>query len=82
MDINWKLRLKNKATLAALLSAVVVFAYSALGAFGVTPAVGQESVMSGIAALLSVLTALGVLVDPTTNGVSDSDRAMEYDEPN
>ncbi|UFH20926.1 phage holin [Bacillus velezensis] len=27
------------------------------------------------------LTAMGIVVDPTTTGISDSDQAMEYTEP-
>ncbi|WP_276736181.1 phage holin [Bacillus sp. (in: firmicutes)] len=32
-------------------------------------------------ALLTFLTAMGIVVDPTTIGISDSDQAMEYTEP-
>ncbi len=79
--MNIKLRLKNKATLAALLAAVVVFAYQLLGIFGVVPPVAQGTVEQAIAILLNMLVALGVLVDPTTAGVADSTQALTYDEP-
>ncbi|WP_236654839.1 phage holin [Bacillus amyloliquefaciens] len=32
-------------------------------------------------ALLAFLTAMGIVVDSTTTGISDSDQAMEYTEP-
>ncbi|MCB6567326.1 phage holin, partial [Desulfovibrio desulfuricans] len=32
-------------------------------------------------ALFAVLSILGIVVDPTTNGVSDSARALEYSNP-
>lgn len=81
MKINWKLRLQNKFTLSALISAVVVFVYEVAGALGFVLPVSQEQVLSAVAALLAVLVALGVVVDPTTNGVDDSNRALEYEEP-
>ena len=31
--------------------------------------------------LVNLLVALGVVVDPTTQGVGDSERAMGYTEP-
>ncbi|MBY4796775.1 phage holin [Collinsella sp. AGMB00827] len=79
--INWKLRLKNKATLAALASAAVVFAANVATALGVTLPVGQEQAMAFVMSLLTVLAALGVITDPTTAGVGDSNRAMTYTEP-
>lgn len=81
MKINWKLRLQNKATITALISAVVVCVYQIAGALGFTLPVTQEQIMSGAAAIITVLIALGVIIDPTTKGVSDSERAMGYDEP-
>ena len=81
MKINWKVRLRNKTWLAALLALVVTFVYNMLAAFDVVPAVTEEWVMGIISTVLTLLTALGVLIDPTTQGVADSDRAMMYVEP-
>lgn len=79
--INWKLRLQNKATLLALASAVIVFAAQVAAALGVELPLTQEQAMGAVTAVLTVLTALGVVVDPTTSGVADSDRAMTYTSP-
>ncbi|WP_307738989.1 phage holin [uncultured Parolsenella sp.] len=79
--INWKLRLKNRTTLAALASALVVFAYSVASALGVEPPATQEQVMDAVTAVLALLAALGVVTDPTTRGVGDSARALGYTEP-
>lgn len=81
MKINWKVRLRNKTWVASLLALVVTFVYNMLAAFEVVPAVTEEWVMGIISTVLTLLTALGVLIDPTTPGASDSDRAMLYDEP-
>lgn len=81
MGINWKLRFKNKATLTALISALVVFVFQVAGALGVTLPVGADQVMQAVTAVLTVLAALGIVTDPTTSGVSDSDEAMQRTEP-
>lgn len=69
MDI--KSRLKNKTTLIALLVAVITCIYSILSALGITPSVSQDTIVSIISALVTALCTLGILVDPTTPGISD-----------
>lgn len=81
MKINWKVRLRNKTWLASLMALVVTFVYNMLAAFEIVPAVTEEWVMGIISTVLTLLTALGVLIDPTTPGASDSERAMLYVEP-
>lgn len=81
MKINWKVRFKNKPWLAALIALVVNFVYNLLDAFDVAPPVGQDNVLAVVAAVLTVLTGLGVIIDPTTPGTDDSERAMHYVEP-
>lgn len=81
MNINIKLRLKNKATLAALAAALIAFVYQVLGIVGVVPPVGQDAVVQAVGIVLNLLAALGVIVDPTTQGVGDSQQALAYDEP-
>ena len=81
MKINWKVRLRNKPWVAGLVGIIVTFAYDIMAAFEIVPAVDESHVMSVIKTLLTLLVGLGVLIDPTTQGVSDSDRAMLYVEP-
>ncbi len=81
MKINWKLRLQNKTTLLALIGAVVALVYQVLGIFEIVPAVSEDSVISTVAVIINLLVALGVVVDPTTSGVSDSTRALCYECP-
>lgn len=78
MKINWKIRLKNKAFVAALAALVIAFVYQLLAAFDVVPSITQDSVSEVLGMTLNLLGMLGVLVDPTTNGVNDSERAMTY----
>lgn len=79
--INWKLRLQNKATLWAILSLVVSMVYRILDAVGVIPTFSQDFILEIIANVLTLLGLLGVIVDPTTDGVADSQRAMGYEWP-
>ena len=81
MNINWVLRLKNKATLTALIAAALAFGYQVAGIFGVVPPVAQDALAQAAMLLVNLLVALGVVVDPTTAGISDSERAMNYTEP-
>lgn len=81
MNINWVLRLKNKATLTALIAAALAFGYQVAGIFGVVPPVSQDALAQAAMLLVNLLVALGVAVDPTTAGISDSEQAMNYTEP-
>lgn len=81
MKINWALRLKNKQTLVALAAAVIGAVYQILGVLGIVPPISQDSVAQLVGIVLNILVALGVIIDPTTQGISDSKRALQYDEP-
>ena len=78
MQINWKVRLRNRVWLTTLLATIVAFIFDLLALLDVAPAITQDTVLQAISALLTLLTALGVVVDPTTPGAQASDRAMEY----
>lgn len=81
MRINWKVRFKNKVWLGSFLSLVIGFIYSLLALFDVFPAVTQNLVVQLLNQVLTFLGLIGVIVDPTTAGLEDSDRAMGYEEP-
>ena len=81
MKINWKVRFRNKVWLGSFISLIVGFIYSMLALFNVFPSVTQNVVMQLINQVLTFLGLIGVIVDPTTAGLEDSNRAMEYEEP-
>lgn len=81
MKINWKVRFKNKVWLGSFFSLVVGFIYSLLALFDVFPAVTQNLVVQLLNQVLTFLGLIGVIVDPTTAGLEDSDRAMGYEKP-
>ena len=81
MKINWKVRLRNKTWLMSVIALVITFAYDLLAMLEIVPAVTEDWLMSIVQTVLTLLTALGVVIDPTTQGMSDSERAMLYQEP-
>ena len=78
MKINWKVRLRNKTWLASMIALVVSFLYDLLAMLDYVPPLSEDWLMSALQTLLTLLTALGVVIDPTTEGAADSDRAMNY----
>ncbi len=72
--INLKLRLQNKATLVALISAV----------FLMLQQLGLEiphNIQDAVNTFIAILVILGIVTDPTTKGIADSERALNYDVP-
>lgn len=72
--INWKLRFQNKATLLAIASTVILLIQQ-LG-FKL-----PDNIADVVNTFLTLLVLLGVINDPTTEGISDSPKALTYDEP-
>lgn len=72
--INFKLRLKNKATLVALISAVFLM----LQQFGLHI---PTNIQEGLNTFVGILVILGIVTDPTTKGIADSERALRYTQP-
>ena len=81
MQINWKVRFRNKTFLTGLISLVVVFIYDLLQLLEIVPTVTQSAVMQVAEGILTILGMVGVIADPTTAGLSDSKQAMTYDVP-
>jgi phi LC3 family holin len=81
MKINWKVRLRNKTWLMSIIALVITFVYDLLAMLDIVPAVTEDWIMSIVQTVLTLLTALGVVIDPTTQGMDDSERAMLYQEP-
>ena len=82
MQINWQVRLKNKAWLLSMAAAIVAFVYQILALCQIVPAVSQDQITQLVGIIINILVALGIVVDPTTTGITDSSRALSYDKPN
>lgn len=72
--INWKLRFKNKVTLIALIGAFFLM----LQQFGLDI---PKNIQDGVNTFVYILVLMGVVNDPTTSGITDSTRALEYKKP-
>lgn len=79
--MNLKLRLQNKAILMAILITSIVLIYTILGLFDITPGVSEDELKNAVSIFVELLVLLGVVVDPTTKGIKDSEQALEYKEP-
>ena len=73
-NINWRLRFQNKATLLAIASTVILLIQQ-LG-FKL-----PDNIADVVNMFLTLLVLLGVINDPTTEGISDSPKALTYSEP-
>lgn len=82
MKINWKVRLKQPAFWIATIPVVITFAYSILALADIVPAVTEERIQNLFLTVVTILAQLGIIIDPTTKGICDSERAMKYDKPN
>ena len=83
MKINWQVRLKNKVFWLALIPALLMLVQTVGNVFGITFELGELSskLLEVIEAVFVLLTLLGIVADPTTSGVSDSEQALTYTEP-
>ncbi|MCH3943074.1 MAG: phage holin [Atopobiaceae bacterium] len=83
MDINWLVRFKNKTFWLEIIPAILLLVQVVAVPFGYKfDFVALNSQLTAIVnALFAVLAILGVVTDPTTRGVSDSNLALTYEAP-
>ena len=81
--INWRVRIKNKNFWLALVPALFLLV-QAIGAplgYKWDFVVLNQQLTAIINAVFALLAILGVVVDPTTEGISDSAQALAYKAP-
>lgn len=83
MKINWKVRLKNKSFWLAIIPAAILLIQQVLSIFGVNLELEgiQEQLVGIVGTVFAILALVGVVTDPTTEGLGDSAQAMTYDKP-
>ena len=83
MKINWEVRVKNKNFWLAMIPAMLLLIQAILWVFGVKIDIGEigNKLIDVVNAAFVVLALLGIVTDPTTEGVSDSKQAMTYKVP-
>lgn len=82
-NINWEVRIKNKAFWVAFIPAVLLLVQVVAAVFGFTLDLGGlgNRLLDVVNAAFSVLAILGIVADPTTKGITDSTQALTYREP-
>lgn len=83
-SINWKVRLANKSFWIAFIPAIILLIQAIASVFGFSMDLSdlQDKLLVVVNAVFSVLVIIGVVADPTTTGIGDSERALSYDKPN
>ena len=83
MTVNWKVRIKNKSFWLALIPAALLLAQVCAAPFGYEWDFGvlNAQLAAIVNALFAVLAILGIVADPTTKGMGDSEQALSYEKP-
>lgn len=76
-NLNLKIRLKNKTFIVTMLTTIIAFVYQMLAQFEIVPKITQDQTIQVLMLVVNILAGLGILVDPTTAGVKDSERVLE-----
>lgn len=75
-NLNLKIRLKNKTFIITMMTTIIAFVYQLLAQFEIVPKITQDQTIQVLMLVVNILAGLGILVDPTTDGVKDSDRVL------
>lgn len=73
MKINWKVRLRHKPFLVSLFALILLLVQQIGAIFGIDTTIYNERVTEVFNTVLAFLVLLGVVVDPTTTGLSDKE---------
>lgn len=81
--INWKVRLKQKTFWASMISAVLLLVQVVAAVFGATIDLSDlgGKLLAVLDVVFVILVLLGIVNDPTTEGIGDSRQALTYTEP-
>ena len=81
MKVNWKVRFRNKIWLGSFISAILAIVYTILDVLGILPDMSEAALFRIADGVLLLLSLMGVIIDPTTDGLRDSQRACGYSRP-
>jgi len=81
--INWSVRLRNKNFWLAVVPALALLFQAFANIFGIKLEFGEtiDKILVFINVLFAFLVLIGIVNDPTTVGLGDSERALGYEEP-
>ena len=84
-NINWKVRFQNPEFWRGIIAAVGMLLVAVFALLGVNASADIEAWQSAmymiVTAVFSIFNLIGVAVDPTTEGMGDSQQAMTYEQP-
>ena len=83
MKINWKVRIKNKSFWMAIVPMMILLIQQVAKIFGYEIDMTQlgEQLVAVIGTVFGILALIGIVNDPTTRKLSDSEQALTYTEP-
>lgn len=83
MNINWKVRVANINFWMTFIPAVLLLIQTVAAVFGYALDFGDlgNKLLAVVEAVFLVLGLVGIVNDPTTNGLSDSKLALTYEKP-
>lgn len=81
--INWRVRIKNKVFWMSVIPALLLLASQILGLFGIAFDYSDlaDKLTDIVSTVFVILALIGIVADPTTDGISDSEQALKYDSP-
>lgn len=83
MKINWQVRIKNKLFWLAFIPALLVLIKSVANVIGIEIDLSemQRDLLDVVEAVFLLLGIVGIVTDPTTEGLGDSKNALTYEKP-
>lgn len=81
VKINWSVRFRNPVWLTAFVSFIISTIYQILSMFNVAPAITQDVLVQAVAGIVQLLTLMGVLIDPTSKGINDTEYVLSMKSP-
>ena len=81
ININWKVRFRNPTFIIAFSTLVISFFYKLLGIMDVVPSVTEGEITQIVFLFIDILAGIGIIQDPTTKGIGDSQQALKYEVP-
>ena len=80
-NITWKVRVKSGAFWVGVIGLELTLRYYIFDLVGFILAYSQEQVVTVVMLGVQILSFIGIVTDPTTKGIKDSEQAMEYEKP-
>ena len=83
MKINWLVRIKNPLFWTTIIPMILLLIQAVADVFGFSIDLGElgNKLIDIVNIIFGILATLGIVVDATTKGASDSEQALTYTQP-